>query len=118
MNDEEIWKSVPGTEFEASSWGRLRKIITPYAHSKGYLQVKVGFGRESKNFYVHRMVAAAFHGVCPNGLEVNHRDLDKHNNRPENLEYTTHQENQQHMTDAGRNYLVNRGKKRGESSRN
>ncbi len=42
---------------------------------------------------VHRAVWEAFNGAIPHRLEVNHKDLDKTNNRLDNLELVTHQEN-------------------------
>lgn len=38
---------------------------------------------------IHRLVAAAFHGPCPDGLTVNHRNSCRVDNAPRNLEYKT-----------------------------
>jgi hypothetical protein len=45
---------------------------------------------------VHRLVWEAFNGDIPGRLEVNHKDLDRANNRLENLELLTHRENVNH----------------------
>lgn len=50
---------------------------------------------------VHRVVAEAFKGYCPVGKEVNHKDLDKTNNSPSNLEYKTHRFNLHHAVKNG-----------------
>lgn len=48
-----------------------------------------------KNFKVHRFVCEAFHGPAPfDGAIVIHLDENAHNNRPENLKWGTHKENQ------------------------
>jgi len=44
------------------------------------------------NLRVHRLVIATFHGRNDN-LLVNHKDGNKKNNCPENLEYMTNSEN-------------------------
>ena len=49
-----------------------------------------------KRTMVHRAVWEAFNGPIPGRLEVNHINLDRQDNRLENLELLTHQENCQH----------------------
>ena len=49
-------------------------------------------GRYTKKL-VHRLVWEAFHGEIPARLEINHKDLDKTNNRLDNLDLVTHQDN-------------------------
>ncbi len=49
--------------------------------------------RRKKLILLHRLVAEAIYGPCPEGMEVDHIDGDKLNNRPENLEYVTTGEN-------------------------
>jgi hypothetical protein len=69
---------------------------------RGYRFVSLydsGVGRQE---YVHRLVAAAFIGPCPDGMQVNHKDLDKSNNHFNNLEYVTSQGNMAHAHAAGR----------------
>lgn len=44
---------------------------------------------------VHVLVALAFHGPRPEGMEVRHLDGTRTNNRPENLAWGTHSENMQ-----------------------
>jgi hypothetical protein len=46
------------------------------------------------------MVWEAFNGPIEGRLEINHKDLDRSNNRLENLEIVTHQQNLQHAIDA------------------
>jgi hypothetical protein len=59
----------------------------------GYIQFRLN-GVDTS---LHQIVARHFHGPCPDGHEVNHKDADKSNNTPENLEYVTHAENMAHL---------------------
>lgn len=57
--------------------------------------------RRHKSWLVHRLVAEAFLGQCPSGIEVNHKNGKRSDNRIENLEYVTRRENLRHAIDAG-----------------
>ena len=57
--------------------------------SSGYVQVKIN----NKAYSVHRLVARAFYGECPEGKEVDHIDRNKKNNAINNLRYVTREEN-------------------------
>lgn len=56
----------------------------------GYREVVI----RKQHFYVHRLVAEAFHGVCPEGCEVDHINRDKSLNTPGNLRWVTRSQNQ------------------------
>jgi len=45
---------------------------------------------------IHRLVAAAFIGPCPDGQQVHHIDADRANNTRHNLAYVTATENSRH----------------------
>lgn len=70
-----------------------QRISTP----GGYPYVRAG----GKNVTVHRMVALAFLGPRPPGLDINHVDGVKTNNRASNLEYVTRRENVRHAMRLG-----------------
>lgn len=95
----EIWKPIPGSRYEASSLGRIRgprgNILKLNAHALGYQIVDVRFDDEpkTKTRTVHSLVAMAFHGPRPDGLDVAHGNCIKTDNRPSNLRYATRSEN-------------------------
>lgn len=49
---------------------------------------------------VHRAMWEAFVGPIPERMEINHKNLDRADNRLENFELVTHRENIQHAIDA------------------
>ncbi len=101
--EKEIWKKVPHTDYQASSKGRIRKItmMTPKITAGGYVTV---FHRLKSGYHypgVHSLVAEAFIGKRPKGKFVNHKDGNKQNNTPENLEWVTRKENAEHAVKMG-----------------
>lgn len=107
----EEWKKVAGwSRYEVSNLGNVRrasdkvsKTIVKKDADKDLSYYQVGFHQEGKGktMLVHRVVAEAFLGPCPEGLEVNHKDGDKHNNALTNLEYVTRQQNMRHAKENG-----------------
>jgi len=67
----------------------------------GYMVCTVWLGNRGSTRLVHRLVAEAFHGPCPEGFEVNHKNLIKRDNRPANLQYVTRSYNLLHRSFAG-----------------
>lgn len=49
-----------------------------------------------RNLLAHRIVWIALNGPIADGLEINHRNRVRHDNRPGNLEVVTHAENMAH----------------------
>lgn len=88
--------SIDGRVYCTRPIGRSNKerhphLIKPLPCSSGrYLQ----FGANKKKILIHRAVAAAFIGPCPDGREVSHKDGNSHNNRLSNLEYVSHIDNE------------------------
>ena len=69
------------------------KFVTPY-EKKGYLRVRLSKDGKRYDFGVHKLVALSYLGDSyEEGLEVNHKDADRMNNRVSNLEWITHDEN-------------------------
>lgn len=124
INDiTEVWKPIPSWNniYEASSNGRIRRVKPSTGTRAGYvlkpqsgrqchgrLHVMLSINCRPRPHRVHKLVAEAFLGECPEGLEVNHIDGNHTNNRPNNLEYTTREYNMAHAVTNG---LMARGEK-------
>lgn len=46
-----------------------------------------------RNIPMHNIIYEAYKGKIPQGMEINHKNINRGDNRLENLEPTTHQEN-------------------------
>lgn len=103
----EIWKPILGYEgyYEVSDLGRVRRAasgrILKTSKSKRYPLVGLSINGVQKVIHVHRLVTAAFLGICPEGMEVNHKNGNKLDNRLSNLEYVSHDENMKHSVRQG-----------------
>ena len=102
MNTE-IWHKceVPYTRYEVSNQGRVRNaytslVLRPRKRKDGYLQVALFYKGQRKECFVHKLVATAFVEGWREGLEVNHKNGVKTDNRAENLEWVTSSQNHQH----------------------
>ena len=103
---KEIWKPIKNYAglYDASNYGRIRSMwfgkvkILKTQKVNGYLHVCLWKGGKYKNFFVHRLVYEAFHGIIPEGMQVNHINEDKTDNRLENLNLMTCRENNNYGT--------------------
>lgn len=100
-----MWKTIEGyNDYKISSEGKIisfkngKEIIRkPHFDSrKKYLIVSLSKDGNVKNFLVHRLVAETFLGKREKKYEVNHKNLDKTDNRVSNLEWVTRKENMRH----------------------
>ncbi len=74
-----------------SRTGRLLKCST---NAVGYRQLFVWKNcKLQRTYLIHRLVWQAFKGEIPEGLEIDHIDGNKSNNRLDNLRLVTHQHN-------------------------
>ena len=73
------------------------KVLTPKKTKNGYLQITIKYESKVKSYLIHRLVAISFIENKLNKKCVNHKDLDKTNNRVTNLEWVTHSENTKHF---------------------
>lgn len=99
LTPAEAWKVVPGfSGYSASTLGRIRddltgRVLRQSVASHGYRQVGLRIEEGRRSLPVHQLVAAAWLGHCPPGLEVDHVNGDVRDNAARNLAYVTHKEN-------------------------
>lgn len=112
--NSEVWKLIPGfnDRYEVSNLGRLRsltyhgktriKILHPSPNTKGYVVAGLYEDRVCRSVSLHILVASAFcNRQRANQLQVNHKDLNKQNNRASNLEWNTAKEDGEHRARSG-----------------
>lgn len=108
--EDERWIKVAGfPDYEVSSFGRVRswkpinqfapapnapKLMRPGTDASGYNKVDLRRDGERVTASVHVLVAEAFRGPRPKGLDVAHNDGDPMNNIVSNLRYATRAENE------------------------
>lgn len=105
----ETWAPIPNWDglYEASSLGRIRsldritsrgarskgRILRPGSNPKGYLIYVLCREGVRSGHSGHALVASAFLGPRPDGMQVAHGDGMKTNNAISNLRYATRLEN-------------------------
>lgn len=118
----EVWMPIPEFVglYEASSHGRIRTVerhvrngegssrvlsskirATAINKKDGYEYTTLSVNRKCFSRKVHRLVASAFHGECPEGCVCCHNNGDKLDNRPENLRWDTLKSNSEDMLKHG-----------------
>lgn len=112
----EEWRPVPGSSvYWVSSLGRVWSqprertrggVLAPTVDKTGGARGRqfVMIGQRRK--LVHQLVAGAFHGPRPEGMETRHLDGDKTNNRADNLTYGTRAENMQDAVEHGTHFSL------------
>jgi hypothetical protein len=76
------------------------RMLKPRVDTKHYMQIDFVCKGQYTRKRIHRVVWEAFNGRIEGRMEINHKDLDRANNRLDNLEVVTHQQNLQHAIDA------------------
>jgi len=94
------WKDVYGYEgmYQVSRDGLVRSLITNKVLARCEYQprrfcVSLHKDGKGKTARIHRLVASAFIGEIPEGMDVNHINGDSGDNRASNLEIVTHSQN-------------------------
>lgn len=107
----EQWRDVLDWEgqYQVSDQGRVKSLVSnipgliraSVKGTAGYRRVMLKAGGRRKMYCIHILVDRAFRGPMPDGLEVNHDDGDKTNNRLLNLVRMTRSENVKHSFRTG-----------------
>ena len=90
---------------EGEVYSKTRKYRT-WRQSNGYLMVQINHMVK----YVHRLVWEAFNGAIPHGLEIDHINTNRDDNRLENLRVVTSKENKNNPLTIARYRISNRNK--------
>jgi hypothetical protein len=89
------------TEYSADTEGRVKgprgKVLKVRPSNSGHSYYSI----RRVNRSGHRFVFECFCGAIPDGLEINHKNGDKQDNRLLNLELATRGQNLQHAHDTG-----------------
>ena len=122
----EVWRPVVGYEgfYAVSSLGGVRSLervitrsngtpqtirprrLSSVVGGAGYPVVTLWMHNKGRTRTVHSLVAEAFLGPCPEGMEVCHNDGNPTNPHKDNLRYDTHQNNLMDTVRAGTNRRV------------
>lgn len=127
MCNREVWKPIAGYEglYEVSNLGNVRsyqnfgfglrkepKMIKPSINSYGYLGLTLCKNTKHRYKTIHRIVAETFIKTEGAGLQIDHINGIKTDNRVTNLEWVTPKENTLRSVRLG---LKPRGEKHGNS---
>lgn len=108
VNDKNLYITVGGRFFNDKG-----KEVFGSKHPNGYIYL--GFGH--KKFLAHRLVWEVFKGEIPEGMEIDHKNSEKYDNRLCNLRLCSHKDNcnnpisienyKRHNKEVDRSYLKN-----------
>jgi hypothetical protein len=93
----EIWKPLYGfPSYNGSSEGRImnvrtQRILKTHTDGRGREIVQLRKNNQTYTVHVHKVIAQTFLGDHP-GMDVRHRDLDRSNNRVDNLYWSSRKE--------------------------
>jgi len=122
----EQWRPVPGYEgaYEVSDHGRVRSLprrvkapggetrwasgrVLRHSTSEGYPQVELSRHGRRRSIRVHLLVAEAFLGPCPQGMQVQHLG-DRADASLANLRHATLSEIQLHKVESGNHHQASK----------
>lgn len=103
-----VWKDVKGYEgiYRVNNKGQVQNVLKgnylkQFETSGGYLHVYLYKDHKRKIYKAHRVVCEAFNDNPHKYPQVNHINMNKQDNRPENLEWCTQSYNIRHSFQNG-----------------
>ena len=90
MNGDEEWRQIEGyPDYFVSDMGnvyseRSHKVLTPVLQRDGYVRIALRNENGPRLFHIQRLVVEAFIGEIDEGLEVNHINHNRSDNRLSN----------------------------------
>ncbi len=99
-----VWRTSIRTGNRWSGGFRLSPVARRRAEGRlpsGYMMVRAELNGARVVGVAHRLVWQHFHGDIPDGMVINHRNGQKDDNRPENLEVVTPSGNTRHAYATG-----------------
>ena len=129
---DELWKSITGYEglYEVSTLGRVRSIervvvnkrdrkmtiketiLKPENVYNGYERVFLCKNGKGVHKRVATLVYESFIGAIPEGLEIDHANGERTDNRLENLRAVSHQENCRNPISRAKHLTANESRSR------
>jgi protein gp37 len=95
---QEVWATVPGYAYEASTLGRIRRdgrVLKPQLNRRlGRFSITLWRENKPRTEWIHRLVLLAHVGPPTEGYECRHMNGDKRDNRLVNLRWSDRSTNQ------------------------
>src|SRR5689334_7342270 len=100
----EIWKDIPDYEntYMISNFGNVvnvktERVLKTCTNKLGYKRVGLSKSGQGQKFLIQRLVAQAFPSDWNPNWIVRHKNYDKNNNTPHNLEMISRSDNRYHL---------------------
>lgn len=107
-NVAKVWRDIKDYEDSymidniGNIYSKKRKRLLKQCNVGRYSQVTLhSLNGKMKTYRTHQLVGEYFVDGYEDGLELNHKDGDRYNNKSSNLEWVTHQFNILHSHDMG-----------------